>query len=288
MMIKILILIFSVGVLLSSHAQEAAEKKFQAGIILGSGLNFITPGTKLISDTAVGTDLTIGMNFNYNFNISSTVGVSSGLEFDFESFKHKASGVSPLYYYYNDSQILTKNNYLDGDGVYSSLPASTKLYQVNKRTEKPIYLTIPTMMLFRTKYIGYIRYFGKFGIRNSFLLKSTIFDQGNSYEGIVPTPTPTAMKNDNMSSSKRDLSIYKGSVGISGGAEWNFSGSTCLLAELGYYYGFVNISRGNAIVGDPEKNMTVFSTFDSSLHPSAYNPLSLKQNQLLLKVSILF
>jgi len=283
-MIKILILVFSVGVLFSSHAQEAAGKKLQAGIILGSGLNFITPGTKLISKNGVGTDLTIGMNFNYNFKISSTVGINSGIEFDFESFKYKASGVSPLYYYYNDSQILTKNNYLDGDGVYSSLPVSTKLYQVNKRTEKPIYLTIPLMMLFRTKYIGYIRYFGKFGIRNSFLLKSTIFDEGNSYNGIVPA----AMNNDNMSTSKRDLSIYKGSVGISGGAEWNFSGSTCLLAELGYYYGFVNISRGNSIIGDPEKNMSVFTTFDSSLPPSAYNPLSLKQNQLLLKVSILF
>ena len=281
-MIKILFIVFSLGVLLSSHAQEAAEKKFQAGIIVGSGLNFITPATKLISKNGVGTDLTIGMNFNYN--ISSTVGVNSGIEFDFESFKYKTSDGYQLYYFYNDSQILTKSNYLDGDGVYSSLPASAKLYKVDKRTEKPIYLTIPTMMLFRTKYIGYVRYFGKFGVRNSFLLKSTIFDQGNSYEGIVPT----AMKNDNMSSSKRDLSIYKGSVGISGGAEWNFSGSTCLVAEIGYYYGFVNISRGNSIVGDPEKNMTVFSTFDSSLHPSAYNPLSLKQNQLLLKVSILF
>jgi hypothetical protein len=281
---KILFALISIGVLFSSHAQEAAGKKLQAGIILGSGLNFITPGTKLISKNGVGTDLTIGMNFNYNFKISSTVGINSGIEFDFESFKYKAEGESPLYYYYNDSQILTKNNYLDGDGVYSSLPATAKLYRVTERTEKPIYLTIPAMMLFRTKYIGYVRYFGKFGIRNSFLLKSTIFDQGNSYDGIVPT----AMKNDNMSSSKRDLSIYKGSVGISGGAEWNFSGSTCLLAEIGYYYGFVNISRGNSIIGDPEKNMSVFTTFDSASHPSIYNSLSLKQNQLLLKVSILF
>ena len=281
-MIKILFIVFSLGVLLSSHAQEAAEKKFQAGIIVGSGLNFITPATKIISKKGVGTDLTIGMNFNYN--ISATVGVSSGLEFDFESFKYKTSDGYQLYYYYNDSQILTKSNYLDGDGVYSSLPASANLYKVDKRTEKPIYLTIPTMMLFRTKYIGYVRYFGKFGVRNSFLLKSTIFDEGNSFDGSLTTE----MNNDNMSASKRDLSIYKGSVGMSGGAEWNFSGSTCLVAELGYYYGFVDISRGNAIVGDPEKNMSVFTTFDSSLHPSAYNPLSLKQNQLLLKVSLLF
>ncbi len=140
------------------------------------------------------------------------------------------------------------------------------------------------MMLFRTKYIGYFRYFGKFGVRNSFLLKSTIFDSGYDVENGVSTPMP----NDNMINSKRDLSIYKGAVGISGGAEWNFSGSTCLVAELGYYYGFVNINRSDALTGDSEKNMAVFSNTGALLAPNIYTSIPAKQNQLMLKVSILF
>lgn len=279
---KILLTFISLGVISSSFAQEAADKKIQAGIILGSGLNFITPSTKLITKNGVGTDLTIGVNLNFNF--SSTIGLNTGIEFDFESFKYKATENTQLLYYYNDSQILAKSDYINGDGVYTGLPTTAKLYQVTARKEKPIYLTIPTMMLFRTKYIGYFRYFGKFGIRNSFLLKSAIYDEGISFDQGLPT----ALKNDNMSTSKRDLSIYKGAVGLSGGAEWNFSGSTCLVAELGYYYGFINVSRGSSIIGDSEKNMSVFTTFDTSLNPSAYSPLSLKQNQLMLKVSILF
>ncbi len=277
---KILFTFIAFGVLNSSFGQEAADKKIQAGIVLGSGLNFTTPSTKLISKKGVGTDLTIGVNLNLNF--SPTVGLCTGLEFDFESFKYKSNSTSNLYYFYNDSEIINKGQYVN-DNV-TTLPASAKLYQLTERKVKPIYLTIPTMMLFRTKYIGYFRYFGKFGVRNSFLLKSTIFDKGNVIDGETNTP----MSNDNMMNSKRDLSIYKGAVGMSCGAEWNFSGTTCLVAEIGYYYGFVNINRSDALTGDKEKNMAVFSNTGDLLAPNIYTSIPAKQNQLMLKVSILF
>ena len=276
---KLLFTFISISVLSSTFSQEAADKKVQAGIITSFGLNFTNPTTKLISRDGVGTDLTIGMNLNYNF--TPTIGINTGIEFDFESFKYKTNATSNLYYYYNDSEILTKNQYIDASGNFTA-PANGKLYQLTERKEKPIYLTIPTMMLFRTKFIGYFRYFGKFGVRNSFLLGSTIFDKGFTTDMM----TSTAASNDQMKTTSRDLALYKGAVGLSGGAEWNFSGTTSLVAEIGYYYGFLNVSRGNSITGDKEKNMSVFTT--PLLTPSGYNPLSLKQNQLMLKVSILF
>ncbi len=125
---KILFTFITLGVLHSSIAQEAADKKVQAGIVLGSGLNFTTPTTKLISKSGVGSDLTIGMNLNLNF--SPTVGLCTGVEFDFESFKYKSNSSTNLYYYYNDSEIMNKGQYMDGDGVPTALPASAKLYQL--------------------------------------------------------------------------------------------------------------------------------------------------------------
>lgn len=279
---KIFTSIIAIGILFTSFSQEAANKKVQAGIITGFGLNFTSPQTKLISKNGVGTDLTIGMNLNYNF--SSTIGISTGVEFDFSSFKYKVNTSDSLYYYYNDAEILTKNNYVTDD-VFTA-PTSGGLYRLTARKEKPIYLTIPTMMLFRTKFIGYFRYFGKFGVRNSILLGSTIFDEGVSAD--LSNGAVTTMENNQMKTSSRDLALYKGAVGLSGGAEWNFSGTTSLVAELGYYYGFLDISRGSAITGDSEKNMSVFTGFDVSSKPTGYSPLSLKQNQLMLKVSILF
>jgi hypothetical protein len=188
-----------------------------------------------------------------------------------------------LYYYYNDTEIYPKSEYLNGNAVYAP---SGKLFNVIERKEKPIYLTIPTMLMFRTKFIGYFRYFGKFGVRNSFLLSSEIYDKG------YVDGAGELTDNSKVRSAVRDLSLYKGFVGISGGAEWNFSGSTCLVAELGYYYGFVDVNRGKAWTGDAEKNMTIFNgtngVYSSGVAPTGFTALPFRQNQLLFKLSILF
>lgn len=259
-------------------AQEAADKKVQAGLAVGAGMNFTNPTTKYITRNGVGSDLTVGMNLNYNF--SPTIGLSTGIEFDFESFKYKTD--SSLFYVFKDAQIFTKSHYANQESIFSS---QDKVYKLTDRKEKPIYLTIPVMMLFRTKFIGYFRYFGKFGLRNSFLLSNTITDQGGT---VSPTHVVSTLSNEHMKVSTRDLALYKGFIGLSGGAEWNFSGTTSLVAEIGYYYGFLNISRGKALTGDDEKNMSVITGLDSNNKPTGFSSMAAKQSQLLLKVAILF
>ena len=144
-------------------------------------MNVIKPGTKMISKNGAGSDLTVGMNLNFSF--TPTIGLNTGLEFDFETIKYKPGSTS-LFYFYNDTEIYRKAEYLNGDGVYN--PTGT-VYALTERKMKPIYLTIPTMMVFRTKFIGYFRYFGKFGLRNSFLLTSKNYDNG--YLFLDPTKT---------------------------------------------------------------------------------------------------
>ena len=274
---KNLFIIVFIGFAFNSFCQKAANKKIQAGIITGFGLNFTNPTTKYISRNGVGTDFSIGMNINYNY--TSNIGFSSGVEFDFETIKLKTD--SSLYYVYNDTEILTKSQYSNTTNIFSLTEG--KVYKLNSRNEKPIYLTIPTMLLFRTDYIGFMRYFGKFGLRNSILLSNTINDSGFSYDNdLLPKP----VKNENMKTSHRDLSLFKSFIGISGGTEWNFIGTTSLVFELGFYYGFLNISRGTALIGDDDKNLSIITNHNTSA--LIYNSLPAKQNQLLLKVSILF
>ena len=269
--------------MISVFAQEAANSKIQAGLSLSSGLNFISPNTKVIESNGVGSNLGVGMALNYSF--TPTIGFSTGLIFDFETLKYMASSSDSLFYLYNDAKISAKKDYMSDGGTLGETDAT--LYRVTNRTQKPLYLTIPTMLLFRTKFIGYFRYFGKFGVKNSFLLTNKINDQGAKLASIDPSSTALSFENNNMQNTKRNLALYKGFVGISGGVEWNFTGTTSLVAELGYYYGFVNINRGDAIGNDEDKNKTIFSEFDNG-SPSNFQSLDTKQNQLVLKVSILF
>lgn len=280
---KLIVLSSFLSVMVSGFAQEAANSKIQAGLSLTSGLNFITPGTKVIESNGVGSNLGVGIALHYSF--TPTIGFSTGLIFDFETLKYRSSASDSLYYLYDDAKISTKKDYVNDGGTLNSTDAV--LYRMTSRTQKPLYLTIPTMLLFRTKFIGYFRYFGKFGVKNSFLLTNKINDTGANLESIDPNSTALSMENSNMQNTKRNLALYKGFVGISGGVEWNFTGTTSLVAELGYYYGFVNINRGDALGSDSDKNKTIFTKFDNA-SPSDFQSLDTRQNQLVLKVSILF
>ena len=238
---KIVLGLAFLGLIGIAQAQEAADRKVQAGLIVGFGGNFQKMGTKKLSADGAGSDLTIGANLNYTFN--ETVGINTGIEFDFSTVKYASvDPLNPVYYYYNDNAILTHGESADAEGAF----------KMNSRKQKPIYLTIPIMALFRTKFIGYFRYFGKFGLRSSFLLSNSVTDEGTVYlkdnNGTFlndpfanPLSTGTTATNTNMVHDKNDMDFFKSAVGLSGGAEWNFTGTTSLVAELGYYYGFTDI-----------------------------------------------
>lgn len=256
-----------------SMGQDAADKKFQGGLVAGFGLNFQNMGTKNLEKNGVGNDLLIGGNMNIMFN--ETIGLTTGIEFEFSTTKFK-TGPSPLFYYFNDTKIIGIEDAAEANG----------LFLLQERNQKSTYLTVPTMLLFRTKFIGYVRYFGKFGMRHSFLLGQKSNDTGNSFAftelGSLPANFGATVEQKNMKASN-EVFFYKGSVGVAGGAEWNFTGSTCLMAEIGYYYGITPLyyNRDNAYMFtyEADQNGTMVQ-----------RPVSNKatQGQLQLKISILF
>ncbi|MEY4602715.1 MAG: hypothetical protein RIT43_7 [Bacteroidota bacterium] len=275
------ILSISAILLLTSitFAQDAADRKVQAGLILGSGLSFQdVRNTVYFENNGAGTDLSIGMNLNFNF--SETIGFCTGTEFDFSNVRLKST--QNIYYHYNGNDVLQlrdKNDYDNNSESYST-------FMLEERRDKSVYLSIPTMLLFRTKFIGYFRYFGKFGLRNSFLLKTESFDSGKDF-GTQPLnvlPTPDVDK-DNMAT-KGNAFFYKGAIGMAAGAEWNFSGSTSLVGELGYYYGITPLYWERD--SDSDK-LSLFATgANNGSGNDIYTPIKARQGQLMLKISILF
>ncbi len=246
----------------ASFAQDAADKKVQAGLVVGYGMNFQKMGTKLMQSDGVGSDLTLGANVNIGFN--DNIGLSTGIEFDFETLKYRSPAGDTVFYFYRDeNNTLVETNKVTSTDV---------LYVMDSRKQKPLYLTIPTMLIFRTNFIGYFRYYGKFGLRTSIHLSDKITDTGSRYDGLGGYVSAT---NENMRA-KNDMFFIKSSVGVAGGAEWNFVGSTCLLAEIGYYYGFTPLHTDRK---EGEQYLIANTTAFSN---------QAKQSQLMFKVSILF
>ena len=262
---KILFTIIGLSIALSSKAQDAAEKKLHAGLIIGTGMNFQKMGTKYLEANGIGGDFNIGVNLN--FNINENIAFNTGLEFDFSNVRYSATSANPVYYRFSDTEILRKGDPLE---------TGNAIFQLSERTQKATYVSIPTMFLFRTNFIGYFRYFGKFGLRNSFLASSKTNDIGFTFDnGAV-----VASENNNMKR-KNEMWFYKGAVGLCGGAEWNFTGSTCLMAELGYYYGFTPL-----YYSPKEDKMSLYTS--SLVDGNKFFSNAATQSQLMLKVSVLF
>lgn len=240
-----------------TFSQNISDKKTQAGLTGTFGLNTLRMGTNKMNSNGVGSNLGIGIMIHSSFKNSKNLGLAYGLEFEFGSFKFKPANAT--FYQYNDKEILSDENSVDATGVF----------QLQERTQKPVYVTIPLMFLFRTDFIGDFRYFGKFGVRNNFLVSNKMNDIG------IDMVTAQAVDFLNMKSSGETF-FYNGSVGLTAGAEWNFVGSTVLVAEAGYFYGITPL-----FLDRKPKNKSLYTS-------DGYFSNNANLSQILLKVSILF
>jgi hypothetical protein len=250
----VVILFFTIHI---TNAQSVSAKKIQAGMTGNFGLNFQKMGSDKMLSNGVGTDLSVGVIIHTSFKSSSNLGLATGLEFDFETLNYKADSGS-VFYKYTENEIFSQD---DSKG---------NSFVLLERQMKPVYVTIPLMLLFRTEPIGDWRYFGKFGLRNSFLVSQKINDKG--------IDAVSGLEKENVSmKSFGETFFYKGSIGFSAGAEWNFVGTTTLVPEIGFFYGLTPMHFRFS-----EKNYTLYDNSGTYFYTKS------KQNQLLLKISILF
>ena len=245
-----------------SFTQGLQNKNIQAGITSSFGFNFAKMGTSRLENNGVGTNFNVGLLMHKSFAGSKNFGFASGLEFDFNTINFKS--VESIHYNYNDREILP----------HSSSTLST--FQLQTRKHKTSLVTIPLALLFRTDSVGSFRYFAKFGIRNSFLISNKMVDKGID---ITNPQIPKEKENLNMTS-KNDMFFYQLSLGLSFGAEWNFIGSTCLVAEMSYYYGLTPL-----FLDRKEDNQTLYIKVNGENTPFSNKAT---QNQLALKLAVLF
>ena len=259
-------------------SQSTAEKKVQAGLTFNAGTNFLSPGSNKIEAEGAGAVVSIGLNLHSALKSSQNLAIATGLEFDFGNNSYKPNSSDALSYtyvdYLQDDVILTNEEAADAD-TYETMQLVSRKVSTTK-------LTIPLMLLFRTNFIGDFRYFGKFGIRNSFLLSHNIADDGFATTLGIPNGTEVSTS---LMRSPGEMFFYNGSIGLSAGAEWNFVGSTCLVLEAGYYYGITPF-----FIDRKDSNKTLYNIGTELVLPPArnYYSASARQNQLVFKLSILF
>ena len=105
------------------------------------------------------------------------------------------------------------------------------------------YVELPLTIKLMTNEIGYMRYFAVVGAGNAFNVKA----KGDKVEAKeiaqLPDGTPVVEKFEELEKEdmQDDIALYKASLIVGAGAEYNFSGSTSLMFGITYNNGFTNI-----------------------------------------------
>lgn len=106
------------------------------------------------------------------------------------------------------------------------------------------YVEVPVTIKLLTNEIGYIRYFGQLGFGAAFNIAAKSTTTVPNGSGITP------LDNEDIS----DLvNLFKASLIVGAGMEYNFSGSTSLLVGVNYNNGFTNILKDVDVGGKKGK-----------------------------------
>lgn len=284
---KLLSLVLIAGIGFGANAQE---KKFQVGLVLGPTFNWTKVQTTKIERNGIGNGFTIGVGGNYLFN--KNIGIASGIQFDLESFKLNYGGdinskLGNVYYAFQDTDIKRydeKNNTIKDFTDSSAFKLVTRKFRAK-------YVTIPIFLKFQTNMIGAFKYYGKFGLRTSILAGVRMDDEGYkaNYDPSNGSFTPKTgssietMENMKPVALKKGLSQIRTGIGIYGGAEWNFTGSTFLYAEAGFNYGITpSLYQKSSHLVDRVENPD--GTFTQSSLDIKNNP----QHIIEIKIGLLF
>ncbi|MES2138960.1 MAG: porin family protein [Bacteroidota bacterium] len=271
--------------LLFGQEAENELRNFRFGLKFSPSINWYKPDGKIIS--AAGPIFGYGGGLVTEFRLAKVVSIQTGVQVDVDGGKMKYNNGGPnnanantvSYYYLGlDDEIVVY------DKVLANSPSHTH-YQLNKRTYKVTYITIPLSIKMKTKEIGALTYYGHIGMNNSFRWKASANDELQ----VINDATNTLGTNDNKSKIDitKDVSVYAVSLNFGVGSELNFSGTTSLTFGLSYNLGFTNVVKSNSNYLGRRANNADYGSNPNSYIESKM-PQSIKSNAVLLNVGVLF
>ena len=163
-------------------------------------------------------------------------------------------------------------NYMGGgtnykDSTHYLPPDDTNNFYVNKRKYDITYVDIPITLKMKTPEIGYITYFGQFGVNASVRAKAKAKDEGSFKNN------STATSLDNVDITK-DISLFALGLNVGAGLEFNLAGSTSVFTSVNYHNGFTNVLKKESVSLKDKKD--------------AFIKQDTKSNYISLSVGILF
>jgi hypothetical protein len=205
------------------------EQGFRFGLKAMPTINWFKPdNTKKYENGGAVVKFTWGATLD--FKLSNTAWLSTGLEVMYDG--GKVNFLDSTYYFMFEDEFRTYDDFM-GAGAAQ---ANYDVFQLNTRKYNTTYINLPLNIKMKTKEIGFLNYYGLFGVTAGIKVKNKVDDLGN-------LNLATAEVENNGLDNGDDMAFFRAGLNIGGGAEWNLSGTTSIVFGLCYNLGFTNVVK---------------------------------------------
>lgn len=213
-------------------------KDYKIGVRVSPNVSWIKPDTKFITND--GNVLRFGFGLVTDIQFTDNYAIGTGLNV-FQT------GGKLSYYQLTNEQ-------------------SFETVSMLSRTYKLQYGEIPITLKLRTNEIGYITYWGQFGLGLGVNIRAKSDDVAE-FRNVRSETNPDAPNFPWQESTrpnrivedediKDQISLFRASLIIGAGIEYSLSGTTSLLIGLTYNNGFTDVLRNNGLQSDESKKIT--------------------------------
>jgi len=222
---KILLIIVLSVAIGEVFAQDQAvgpktRKKFKIGFQVSPSVDFFTPSTRGVELDKAKAKFGYGLMFERAF--TNNYALVFGLE-------HKMAGAS----------LDFRQAAVDGEGARYTPKGDANRFELQTRLYRYDYVNVPISLKLMTNEIGYMTYFGQFGVDLSVLVNAQAKDEGNLYT----TDSTFASQTVDFTKVGKQTNFMNVKLRVAVGAEWNFSGNTSLVFSVSYHNGFIDLMR---------------------------------------------
>ena len=271
--INTLILFCLMTIMSFAQATKTTTNKYRLGFKVSPNISWLASDN---SNMTVG-DKSLHFGYGLNFDIFFAENYAIGTGFNINNTGGKYSYFAQF----------------TGDDVNASGVPIANMNQVGSisRDLRLQYLQIPLTFKMKTNEIGYLTYWGQFGLGLNMNLKALSNDDIDflSYQDKSTLDWVTSNRLSSSESSqdiKNEINIFSSNLIFAAGIEYNLSGNTSLLAGLTFQNGFTDAFKGTGVVKDPSTNAPVFNGGVENL-PKTFE-LSGLPNYVELNIGILF
>lgn len=263
------IVFVSIALLLFANLLTAQDdKRFRIGFKFNPNISWMRPDAKEITSNA--SVIRFGFALNLDKHFTENYAFGTGL---------------------NVFQTGGELSYLE----YAQVSGNATILE-RTREYRLQYAEVPLTLKLRTNEIGYITYWGQFGLGLGVNIRANA-DETVDYMLVrgEDGPDPDGLNDWNESVQvsfseedvdiKNDISIFRASLIIGGGIEYNISGTTSLLIGVTFNNGFTDVLQNNGVKTD-ETDEPVLEGIDDN-NPVEYKLKSIT-NHVELNIGILF